>query len=454
MNLCVFPIRKHAGNHLVNAYLLLNGCGSALIVAGEHDRTHAKRFHFTHSLFACGFHLICDGNHAEQLTAPCEEQRRFTLLGQFFSFRFENTQVDSSLVHHGRIAAECFGSFCHTRQTSARDLTEVLYGQLVALLLFGIIANRSCQRMLAFLFEPVCQHEQIALFDSFRRNNIGDFRCALRDGARLVEHHGRDVVRILKRFGTLDENTLLGATTSSDHDSCWSRKPERTRTADDEHRDAMHDGLGDVHARNDKPNDENNNRYCYDHRHEHAAYTVGQAFDRRFRTRCIVNELNDMRERSIVAHVHGAHLEVASGVDCRTCDFVARNLVHRHALPRERRFVDDPVPFEHDAIDGHALAGAYHKHVTHLNALDGNLLFSAVIGNDRSRLGRKVHKRCDGVCCAALRTRFEVFSKRDERENHARALEIQIHGCHMRFMQLARPKRDAHVVQLRDAIDH
>lgn len=132
LNLSIFTVGKHAGNHLVDTHLLLDGCSRALVIASQHDRAHAKRFHLTHCLFACGFHLICNSYHAKQLTTPCEEQRRFALLSHLFGFRLESTKLDTRFSHHGRIATERFGAFGRARQAPARDLAEVLDRELVA----------------------------------------------------------------------------------------------------------------------------------------------------------------------------------------------------------------------------------------------------------------------------------------------------------------------------------
>ena len=63
-------------------------------------------------------------------------------------------------------------------------------------------------------------------------------------------------------------------------------------------------------------------------------------------------------------------------------------LGNRHALARDDRLIHHAVAFKYDAIDGHAFAGFYDKHVAHTHLFNGNATFGS-IGFATRRLFRR-----------------------------------------------------------------
>ena len=67
-------------------------------------------------------------------------------------------------------------------------------------------------------------------------DHLDDIHDSRGHGAGLVEHDGVDRARALQDFGTLDQQSQLGAATGAYQESGWRGQSERTRAGDDQHR--------------------------------------------------------------------------------------------------------------------------------------------------------------------------------------------------------------------------
>lgn len=94
---------------------------------------------------------------------------------------------------------------------------------------------------------------------------------------------------------------------------------------------------------------------------------------------------------------------------------------------------------------------AHRQHVARAHRLHRDALLAAV-HKPRGLLRREAHELGDGVGGLALRARLEVLAQRDEREDHGRRLEVQVHGRQVRGVQVARAQRDADLVDGVDAV--
>ena len=160
-----------------------------------------------------------------------------------------------------------------------------------------------------------------------------------------------------------------------------------------------------------------------------------------------------MSERGIITHACGAHANITRN-NHRTCGKLAsRSLVHRHALARERRLVERGRAVDHHAVDRHARTRANDQDVAHLHLLNRYLTLCAVVAHEHRRLRSQVHERGDGVGRTALCARLEVLAQRDEREDHAGALEVQVHCRRMRPVHVAMAERIPNAVQGRNAVE-
>ena len=306
--------------------------------------------------------------------------------------------------------------------------------------------------MLALLLDAQGKREKVGLVHAGSAHHVSDLGRAMGDGARLVEHDACHIVSVFERLGTLDENALLGTATRAHHNRSRGCQAKGARAADDKHRDTMDNGLRHIHARGNEPDAEHDDRRRNDRRHKHARNAIGDALDGGLAARGVIHQLDDMGERRIVAHACGAHANIARD-NHRTCGKLAsRSLVHRHALARERRFVERGRAVDHHAVNRHTRARANDQDVAHLHLLNRHLTLCAVVAHEHRRLGSQVHERGDGVGRAALCARLEVLAQRDEREDHAGALEVQVHCRRMRPVHVAMAERIPNAVQGRDAV--
>ena len=148
--------------------------------------------------------------------------------------------------------------------------------------------------------------------------------------------------------------------------------------------------------------------------------------DWRFRRRRVGDHLDDLRERRVLADARRAAAEEARLVDRRGRDRVARCLVRRDALTGQRRFVDRARTLEHHAVHRDTLARTDNEHVVLLHLFDRNGHLLSVADNG-GRLRRELHQAFQCIRRLALRSRFEHFTDRDERQNHRRGLKIEVH---------------------------
>ena len=292
------------------------------------------------------------------------------------------------------------------------------------------------ERMLGRRFGAGGDRKHVVRANGGRRRDRGHLGRALRDRARLIQHDGLHVVRRLQRLGGLRQDAQTGAAARSHHDRRGRGQPQSARAGNDQNRHGVGQGNGKARAGN-HPYDERDQRDGDDRGNEHAADLVRQLLDRRLRTGGLIHHAYDAGKHGIFAHVLGTHDEPARFHHSGAHHAVAFALVHGNAFARDRRFVDARRAFRHHAVHRNAGARLDHHEIARLH-LGKRDLAIAVGRAQQRRLRRQVHKRRDRVGSLALRASLEIFAQSDERENHGRRLEIQVHGRSMGGVRLAR----------------
>ena len=87
------------------------------------------------------------------------------------------------------------------------------------------------------------------------------------------------------------------------------------------------------------------------------------------------------------------HHESAGSIHCPRCHFRARVFLNRYGLSADHRFIDETVPFQHDSIDGHLLAGAHTEPVANLHLIKWHVCFAALVVKPLRRF-RSQAKQC------------------------------------------------------------
>ena len=200
------------------------------------------------------------------------------------------------------------------------------------------------------------------------------------------------------------------------------------------------------------PHKERHNRDDDDDGDEHAGYLVRYLLDRGLGGGCLVDKADDARKRGVGADAVSPHDEPPGLVQGSARDDIAGVFVDRNALAGDDRLVHHAVAFNDDAIDGHALTGLDLEHVANADLLDRHLLNAAIRCAPRGLLRRQVHELGDSIGGLALRPRLEVLAERDERQDHGRGFEVQVHSRRMREIDIPMAHAPADAVDGGDAV--
>ncbi len=148
----------------------------------------------------------------------------------------------------------------------------------------------------------------------------------------------------------------------------------------------------------------------------------GEAIDELLHRRAfglrLLHQVDDARQRRVVAAPGDGDDQRAMPVDGAGEDLVARRLLHRHRLTGDRRLVDVGASVGDGAVEREALAGAHVHHLTGQHPIERHQPFDAVIldaGLDR----REIQQRPDGGARAIDALRLEPLRHREE-EDHDR----------------------------------
>src|SRR5439155_23906320 len=102
--------------------------------------------------------------------------------------------------------------------------------------------------------------------------------------------------------------------------------------------------------------------------------SVGQLLHGRLGRLCVIDELDDLRQRGVGADLGDAHEQPTVGVERPADDFVADLAEDGKRLAGDHRFIDAGSAGGDDAGDGDAIAGADENAVVAVKVGDGNLL--------------------------------------------------------------------------------
>ena len=190
---------------------------------------------------------------------------------------------------------------------------------------------------------------------------------------------------------------------------------QRARARDDEQHERAIDPRRRLSAGDQR-------RHCRDdHRQREHDRRVDarEAIDERLdgRTLCLrgLDQMDDPRQPAVTAETQDTHLHRAAAVDRPRVDLVARLLVDRPRLARERRLVDVAAPTDHQAIERHLFARADDDLVARSDRIHRNPLLAAVAPDERLAR-RQVDQRPYRLPRAFHRPDLEPL--RDGKEEH------------------------------------
>ena len=204
---------------------------------------------------------------------------------------------------------------------------------------------------------------------------------------------------------------------------------------------------------NHHPNGEDRNRNRDDCGDENRADTVSDALDERLGAGRAIYQLDDLSERGFFAHFLRFHGEVPARTYRCTGDGIAGTLIRRDALARNRRLVDTRLPFADHAIGGNRLTCTHFQHIPRHQPGDVHLLEAPIVAETMGSLGSQIHQTRHRVGRAPLCAGFEVLAQGDERQDHSRTLEVQVHHGLMGKLDIACTQSHSHPVQSGNTVD-
>ena len=245
----------------------------------------------------------------------------------------------------------------------------------------GLRQDGLAQGMLAGAFQGCGDGQQLIFSDTALGQDVPHLRLALGEGAGFVQHHRVHRLNGFQRLPAFDQDAVLGPLAGAHHDGGGGGQPQGTGAGDDQHRDKDPEGKVNVPGGN-QPGDAGEQRNGKHHRHKDAGDLVRQPGNGGLGALGLLHQADDLGQGGVVAHLGGAELKGAGGVEGGGIDGVARLLHHRHALPGEGGFIHPGAAGHHHAIHRHPGAGAQQQGVAHLNLLDGDFLFFPVHQQD------------------------------------------------------------------------
>ena len=161
----------------------------------------------------------------------------------------------------------------------------------------------------------VCQH----LDDSGRTNG---------EGASLVDDERAYLFCVLECSGIANEYPGLGTAAGPDHDRCWRREPERTRTGNNEHCNRIDQRLRQF-TREDPPGDERHGTDRNNGRHKHRSHPVSRALNGCLAALGLPRQPDDLCKLCFGSRCFGSHPQQAIEILRACIDPIARGFSNR-----------------------------------------------------------------------------------------------------------------------------
>jgi hypothetical protein len=210
------PVGEHLGHDPGDAGRARDRLRRAPVVAGEHHHLEPQGPEATHRVARAGLDRVGDGDHPGERAVDGGVHRRLSLAGEALGVGPERRHVDRPLRHERRVADREGHPVDDAGRAPAGVRLERLRPPHGVPPVPGVPDDGVGQRVLARALERRDQRQQVVRSGRARVGaprggyHVGDRRTPLGDGARLVEHHRRDVARALQGLAPLDQHAEFG----------------------------------------------------------------------------------------------------------------------------------------------------------------------------------------------------------------------------------------------------
>ena len=228
----------------------------------------------------------------------------------------------------------------------------------------------------------------------------------------------------------------------ADHDGDGRCKAECAGAGDDEDGDG--DGEGELEGGAcHEPDAARQEGERDDHGDKDGRHAVGKACDRCLGPARIVHETDQLADGCVLADTRRGEADRALHVERARGNRGALRLRYGHGFARHGGLIDARCALRDRAVDGDAGAGADDDGIAEGEGCGGDGHFPSVAQDDRLRRSQ-LHERLECPRSLPLGACFEVFSDRDERDDHARRLEVEVRAVLRREGEITVPEPPAH----------
>ncbi len=218
------------------------------------------------------------------------------------------------------------------QETAAGDRLEGIGARRLQATLPRGVDDCLRQRMLAVVLRTGDQAQHLTLVGAVAERDLDDLRLAARQRAGLVEHDGVQRRGLLQGDRVPEQDAALGAQSAADHDRGRRRQAERVRAGDDHDGDREQQRVLHVAAHGEVPDHESKRAAEQGDEDQPERGLVGEPLARRLGVLGLLDELDDLRERSVRADGGRPRALRPVPVDGGADQLVAARLLHGQAL--------------------------------------------------------------------------------------------------------------------------
>ncbi len=234
--------------------------------------------------------------------------------------------------------------------------------------------------MFAAAFQACRKREQLGLCNICRGLERHDLGLTFGECSGLVDDQRVYLFKSLERFGILDQDTRLGASSRSHHDRHRRGQTECAGTGDDQHRHGCHQRVGHGRRRAyERPDDKGDNGNDDNGRHEVASDYIGDPLDGRAGALRLGYHLDDLGKHGLGADPIGPHDETARAIERSADNLVALAFLDRDRLARHHGLVNRTAPVENLPVHRHLFARSHAQAITFEHQIQRNLFVGLIL---------------------------------------------------------------------------
>src|SRR5437667_8383078 len=205
--------REDLCDHVVDADLARDGLGRPPVVPREHDDLDPHRLQRADRLHGMVLQCVCNRNHPGHLAVDRENHRGLASLFDRMQELLRGVDGNPGVRHERPVSKQDVAIPDRGPHSLARYRFEIFRILQGGALRCGGPDDRLAKRMLGTFLRGPREPQDFSLRNRADRDDIGDGWAALRPGPRLVEYHGRELLRLLDILTARDHDAVPRALT-------------------------------------------------------------------------------------------------------------------------------------------------------------------------------------------------------------------------------------------------